>query len=262
MAKKPTKKKVGKRKKGQTLVRITSPVKKDAAFFVASELTDDKLIGQELLGQTSKTLVYQYTNEEGEVIRGLSYVGVREAVRVINRDRGSGHIIQISDKPPIIERDITMYGTEGVEVQVYAVDIEGGSGSWGIKFEPWQRSTGDGKGSTAYNRFALETALSKAQRNAMFSLLPADLVEKMIEKFAKDKEAVAEIKAPATETRAVKPVETSDEKFYKSTVDRLGKLKDNKVALEQALAKVDTMPINTKQRAQIRRKIAGYIKKL
>jgi hypothetical protein len=251
-----------KKSKGRSLIKVTSPVKKDAAFFVASELTDDKLIGQELLGQTTKTLVYQYQNEDGDIVRGLSVVGVREAVRVINRDRGSGHIIQISDKPPIIERDITMYGAEGVEVQIYAVDVEGGGGSWGIKFEPWQRHTGDGKGSTSYNRFALETALSKAQRNAMFSLLPADLVEKLIEKFAKSKDAVMEIKAPATDTRAVKPKETSDDKFYASTVDRIGKVKDNKEALEQALANVDKMPISTKQRAQIRRKIAGHIKKI
>lgn len=256
------KKKTSKRKKKSGLIKVNSPVKKDAAFFVASELTDDKLIGQELLGQGTKTLVYEYANEDGEIVRGLSVVGVREAVRVINRDPQSGHKIQVSDKPPIIERDITMYGQEGVEVQVYAVDIEAGGGSWGIKFEAWQRATGDNKGSTSYNRFALEMALSKAQRNAMFSLLPAHLVENLIAEFAKSKDAVMQIKAPATETRAIKPTETSDDKFYASTVDRLGKVKENKEALVKALENVDKMPISTKQRAQIRRKIGAYIKKL
>jgi hypothetical protein len=255
------KKKTTRKKKASGLVKITSPVKKDAQFFVASELADDRLIGQELLGQTSKGLVYEYENKDGDKIQGLSYLGVREAVRVINRDRKSGHIIQVSDKPPIIQRDVTMYGQEGVEVQVYAIDIEGGGGLWGMKFEPWQRIV-DGNGSTEYNRFALETALSKAQRNAMFGLLPAHLVEDVIKKFAKDKEQVVKLDAPKETTRAVKAKKTADDKLYRATLDRVGKISDNKVGLEQTLEKVDKMPLNARQRATVRRKITGYLKKL
>ena len=248
--------------KKQTLIQITSPVKKDAAFFVASELADDKLIGQELLGQTAKTLVYEYENESGDTIRGLSYQGVREAVRVINRDRTSGHIIQISDRPPIIDHNVNMYGSEGVEVQIYATDVQSGGGSWGIKFEPWQRSIHDGKGRTAYNRFALEMALSKAQRNAMFNLLPANLIEKMIKKLSKNKDAVEKIEAPKTETRTIKPKPTGKEKVYRATLERVGKVKSNKKSLEEALKNVDSMPISGKQRGKIRRKISAYLKKI
>lgn len=264
--KKATKKKPARkttrRKKLSGLVKITSPVKKDSAFYVASELADDKLIGQELLGQTTKTLVYEFENENKKIVRGLSYQGVREAVRVINRDRASGHIIQVSDKPPIIERNLTMNGQDGVEIQVYALDIEGGGGSWGIKFEPYNKSTGDGKGSTEYNRFAIETALSKAQRNAMFNLLPAALIEDVIKKFAKDAENVIQIKAPKTDTRVEKPKATVNDKLYKATLEQIGKVKSNKKKLEQALAKVDKMPLTAKQRGVVRRKIKGYLKKL
>lgn len=258
--KKPAKKKATRRKKASGLIKMTSPVKKDVAFFVASELADDKLIGQEMLGQTTKTLVYEFENENKEVVRGLSYQGVREAVRVINRDKASGHIIQVSDKPPIIERNISMNGQDGVEIQVYALDIEGGGGSWGIKFEPYQKSAGEGN--TVFNRFAIETALSKAQRNAMFNLLPADLIEKLIAKFAKAKENVEKIDAPKADTRAVKPKTTVNDKLYTATLERVTKVKSNEQQLEKALAKVDEMPLTAKQKATIRRKIKGYLNKI
>ena len=255
-----TKNKRGKAKK-QRLVKITSPVKKDAAFFVASELADDRLIGQELLGQTVKTLIYEYEDEAGETIRGLSYQGTREAVRVINRDRASGHTIQISDKSPSIEEK-TVNGQDGVEVMVYAQDIESGGGSWGLKFEPYQKHIHDGKGSTVFNRFARETALSKAQRNAMFNLLPAALIEKVIEKFAKETGAVEKIEAPKTEARVVVPKATGKEKLYRVTLNRVEHIKGKKKELEEALKNVDSMPISGEQRGNIRRKISTYLKKL
>lgn len=259
--KKPAKKSPPRRATKKGLVQITSPIKPDAQFYVASELADDKAIGQELLGQATKTLVYEYENEAGETVRGLSYQGVREAVRIINRDRSSGHIIQISDKPPMIE-DRTANGQDGVQVMVYAQDIESGGGSWGIKFEPYQKPIHDGKGSTEYNRFARETALSKAQRNAMFNLLPAHLIESVIADLVKDGTNVEKIEAPKTETREVKPKATDDEKVYRLTMDRVSKVKDNKKALTQALNNVEKLPVSNKQRSQIKRKIAGYLKKL
>ena len=250
------------KKKSKKLIRVTSPVKKDEAFFVASELADDKLVEKEVLGQTTKTMVYEYENENEEIVHGLSYQGVREAVRIINRRRDSGHRIQISDKPPIIERDIMMQGVQGVEVQIYATDIESGGGSWGLKFEPWQKQIFDGKGNTTTNHFALEQALSKAQRNAMFNLLPADLIEQMIAKFVKEKEAMQKIEAPKTITRETKPKTSPNEKMYKLTLDRVGKISKDKKALENALTKIDNMPISGKQRGQIRRKISTYLKKI
>ena len=254
-------KKTTKKKPRTKLVKITSPVKKEAAYFVASELADDKLIGQKLLGQATKILVYEYENETGETVRGLSYQGVREAVRVINRDRQSGHTIQITDKPPIIE-DRTVNGQDGVQVMIYAQDIQSGGGSWGIKFEPYQKAIHDGRGSTVFNQFARETALSKAQRNAMFNLLPAHLIEKVIADLSTETKNVQKINAPKTETREVKPKATTDNKMYKATLDRVGKVRDNKKTLEQALKNVEKLPVSNQQRAQIKRKIAGYLKKL
>lgn len=249
-------------KKSKKLIKVTSPVKKDGAFFIASELADDKLIEKEVLGQATKTMVYEYLNENDEVVYGLSYQGVREVVRTINRQRDSGHRIQVSDKPPIIERDITMQGVSGVEVQVYAVDAESGGGSWGLKFEPWRKQIFDGKGTTIPNCFALEQALSKAQRNAMFNLLPVNIIEKMIAKFVKEKESMQKIKAPKEIIQEVELKKSPNERMYKSTLDRIGKISKDKKALENALTKIDNMPINGKQRGQIRRKISTYLKKI
>lgn len=263
MATKKTKKKPAKRraKKKSGLVQITSPVKKDVKFFVATELADDKLIVRELIGEVSKTLVYEYKDESGQTVRGLSYQGVKEAVRIINRNRKSGHTIQISDKPPMIE-DMTANSQEGVQIMVYAQDIESGGGSWGIKFEPYQRQINDGKGSTEFNRFARETALSKAQRNAMFNLLPAQFIEEVIAELSEETKNVEQIKAPKTETREIKPKASNDEKMYKATLDRVVKVSNNKKSLEQALNNIEKLPISNKQRAQIKRKIGGYLKKL
>ncbi len=250
------------RAKKQKLIEVSSPIKKDAKFFVAAEMADDRLIEKEVLGQTTKTMVYEYENEKEEIIKGLSYHGVREAVRVINRMKTSGHIIQVSDRPPIIDRAVSMHGTDGVEVQIYAVDLQSGGGSWGIKFEAWQKPINDGMGSTVNNRFALEMALSKAQRNAMFNLLPVDLVEKMIVQLSKDKSAVEKIDAPKTETRMIKPKTTGKEKMYIATLERIKKIKDNKKSLEGALKKVDNMPLSKEQQGKIKTTIKGYIKKI
>lgn len=259
--KKKTNKKTSKKKEKDKVVKVTSKVDKSQQIFVAMELEDDRLIGQELLGQEVTTLVYSYEEEDGSVGHRLSYAGVREACRLINRDRKSGHTIQIAERPPIIDRDVTLNGQPGVEVQIYAVDIEAGGGSWGIKFEPWQKYIGDGKGSTDFNRFALETALSKAQRNAMFNLLPAHLIEKMAQKFVKEGKSVKKIEGKKIETRVQKPQKTGDEKIYRATLDRIGKVKGDTKKLRETLKKVDNMPITVRQRARVRAKINRYLKK-
>lgn len=263
MNKKTTNKKTTRKrapKKKQNLIKVQSPIKKDAAFFVATELADDALIEKEVLGQTTKTMVYELEQTDGTVVRGLSYQGVREAVRVINRMRNSGHTIQISDRPPIIDRNVSMNGQEGVEVQVYGVDIQAGGGSWGIKFEPWNRYIHGSHGNMEFNRFALETALSKAQRNALFNLLPAHLIEQQIEKFAKDKKNVAKIEAPKVETRVQKATATGDDKMYIATLERVGTIKDNKKQLKETLAKVEKMPLTSKQKSRVKTKINGYLR--
>ena len=248
-----------KRKKKNT-VKVTSTVKKSDAVFVASELADDKLIGQELLGQISKTLVYEL-EEGGKTIHGLSYIGVREAARIINRDPKSGHKIQISDRPPSISEK-TIDGELGIEVMVYAQDIKSGGGSWGIKFEPYRKELFDGKGNQSKNRFAVEIALSKAQRNAMFNLLPHHLIDNIIKKFIEKGYAVEKIEAPKTSTREIVPQATGTRKLYEATLKRVGRIKDNKKSLEEALENVDNMPISGEERGQIRRKIKRALEKL
>lgn len=257
-------KKKKKKKQVKKLISITKPVKKDEAFFIASELADEKQIEDEVLGKATKTMVYEYMNEDGDVVHGLAYQGVREAVRVINRMKGSGHRIQVSDKPPVFS-DRTQQGVEGIEVQIYAQDIESGGGYWGLKFEPWQKVVTDnihGGSRTEYNKFAKEIALSKAERNSLFKLLPLEIIDKMIAKFASDEKKIAKIEAPKTETIKIEPKKSDDNKMYRASLARVAELKENKKALKDALKKVDNMPINSKQRGQIRRKINIYLKKI
>lgn len=247
-------------KKEHKLIRVKSPVKKDVSIMVASELEDDKLIGQELLGESLETLVYEIINDRGESEYSLSYPGVREAVRVINRDKKSGHMIQVSDRPPIVNR-VSVDGQDGIEIMIYAQDIESGSGSWGMKFEPWNKITEDGK--IKKNRFAMETAISKAQRNAMLNLLPAHLIQEMINKFiSENKNAVKTIKAKSNTIDIKKMQETDTEILYQATLDRIGEFKDKKTELNKILKKVDNMPLNSKQKGSVRRKIKSYLARI
>lgn len=263
MAKKKTTKKPVKRTKkpGRKLIKVTSPVKKDEAFFVASEQADEKQIESEVLGKTNKTMIYEYVNEDGEVVYGLAYQGVREAVRIINKEKGSGHRIQISDKNPIFSYE-PQHRIEGVEVQVYAVDLEGGGGYWGIKFEPWEKALGYGQTGTTPNRFAKETALSKAERNALYKLLPSDIINTMLKKFEKEDGAIKKIEAPKTIVTKTEPKQSDKHTMYTASLKRVGQIKEDKKALNEALKKIDNMPINGKQRGQIRRKINTYLKKI
>jgi hypothetical protein len=251
-----------KTRKKKLVVKIKEKVAKSASYFVASEMADDAQVEKEILGQSSKATVYEFTTESNEIVRGLSLVGVREAVRVINGTAGYGHKIRIAPNPaPKIERDISQNGQNGVEVWVYAEDTLSGGGQWGIKFEPWQKVI-DAKGSTMFNSFAVETALSKAQRNAMFALLPSNLVDAMIDKFSKQKGAVETIKAPIIEARIIKPQATAEDNMFKATLERVDKVKADKVKLEEALTKIENMPLTDEQKAEIKKKLTNHLKKL
>lgn len=148
------------------------PVDPDAVAFQRFDAEDDQQILAEIQGRNLDILdrlVYSYSDRRGNTVTGLSLTGVRETVREMNR-RGLARI-RITAAPPIItETD------EYVDAIVYAEDELNGGGSWGAKRQP--KKTG-----TYLNPFALEQALSKAQRNAMFALIPAAYVVEMIKEY-------------------------------------------------------------------------------
>lgn len=147
----------------------------DTVGFQRFDAQDDAQIMAEIQGRNLDILsqmVYSYTDRRGNTITGLSLTGVRETVREMNR-RGLARIRVTATPPQITETD------EYVDVIVYAEDDLNGGGAWGAKRQPK-------KAGNYANPFAMEQALSKAQRNAMLALIPATYVVEVIKEYSQD----------------------------------------------------------------------------
>lgn len=143
----------------------TEIVKKEDVMVTFDKLDESQALA-ELKGASLQEYVYSF-KDKGVAVTGLSLVGVRETVREMNK-RGFSRT-GIADTAPIINET-----DDYIEVQTYAKDELNGGGYWGIKRQPKKFSTG------TLNRFCMEQALSKAQRNAMRGLIPEPFVKEMI----------------------------------------------------------------------------------
>ncbi len=184
-------------------VSIASPVAPDIRLIVASELADDSLIESELMGEVLPYFIYQF-KQDGKMIAGLTVKGVSEVVRRLNRNLKSGYKIRINPEHIRIERDVEYNNEKGVEVSVFAENLVDGNSAWGIKFEPYYKKGRRGKYN---NSFAVEKALSKAERNAKRKLIPETAATKMIQTMLGDSSGknVKQIEAPAYTERVITP---------------------------------------------------------
>lgn len=138
--------------------------------FEEMERADEQMVLDEIKGRAMDALVYQI-QQGNSTITGLSLAGVRETARTMNT-KGLARI-GISDREPIITET-----EEYFEVKVYAQDTQNGGGSWGIKRQ--LKADTNRRGEKYENKFALEQALAKAQRNALRGLIPEWFVKEMI----------------------------------------------------------------------------------
>ena len=191
------------KKEKENLITINSPVAKDEQIVVASELADDEMIEQELAGEVLPHYVYKFKNR-GREVTGLTVKGVNEVVRKLNRKRDSGVNIRLKPEYMRIERNVKYGSEEGVEVSVFAENLVDGNSAWGIKFEPYKIPTTGGK--TINNKFAIEKALSKAERNAKKKLIPAQAATAMINQI---------IEGNPDRVKSLKPAKKS-QKTYKA----------------------------------------------
>lgn len=172
--------KKAKTKKPETgLVLVHNPANISQEFFVASELADDSMIEQEILGQAMEHYVYGFM-QDGKPVTGLSVAGVNEVARLLNRNPKSGCKIRIIPDSLKVERDVNYDGHKGVEVQVVAENMVTGETGIGIKFEAYKKRGHKGE---YENTFAIEKAVSKAERNAKRKLMPEKAAVEMIKKF-------------------------------------------------------------------------------
>lgn len=196
-------------------------VERDDAFR-AMDRTDEIQILDELQGRALDVMLYSY-EEAGVTITDLSYAGVREVVRTLNRERYTA-IRTSPDHPPALD-EIREDGADYYVVKIYAADVATGSGQWGVALEPkrmklkdqtaerWRRKGREvAADNTVWDKFSLTKCLSKAQRNAMKSLLPVEFVEVIKAQFLGDSNRVRKIAAgPGAEALAELPPPLDDD---------------------------------------------------
>ena len=234
--KKPATRKKKVVKKPRSIVMV-SPVDPALRFVVASEFADDQLIERELMGDVLPTFIYQYCANkpackaedvksgkcEHEKVAGLSTKGVNEVVRRLNRNPKSGSKIRINPMH-LLKEEVEREGEKGIEVSVFGEDLISMGSAWGVKFEPYFKVGRDNK--RYANTFAVEKALSKAERNAKRKLISEGIAVKMIQVLIAEGKGlhVQALNAPAylpTVVRPAVPVASTPEALYKVVEDAI-----------------------------------------
>ncbi len=179
----------------------------DRDVFRVMDRADEIQILDELQGRALEAMVYSFSSG-GTQITDLSYAGVREVVRTLNRDRYTA--IRISGTvPPTIEETVEE-GESFYRVMVYAEDVATGMGQWGTAVEPKHMKLKSGK--TRWDKFALTKALNKAQRNAMKACIPLEFQQTIVAQFLGDESKVRRISAgPGAEALAELPAPLEDD---------------------------------------------------
>ena len=187
-------------------------------------MADDALIEKEMMGEILPFFVYRFADKEGgkEVV-GLTVKGVNEVVRRLGKNPKSGSKIRIN--PQYIVKEEKEYdGQKGIEVSVFAEDLVTGNSAWGVKFEPYRKM---GRNGEYANTFAIEKAVSKAERNAKRKLIPETLAIKMIDALIRENpKSVKQIEAPKFVSRVVtpeKPNPTTPEELKAITLNAIMK---------------------------------------
>lgn len=187
----------------------TEIVKKEDVMETFDKLDESQALA-ELKGASLQEYVYSF-EDKGVKVTGLSLVGVRETVREMNK-RGFSRT-GIAERAPIINETDNY-----IEVQTYAKDELNGGGYWGIKRQ--DKLTRKKDGSTTPNRFCMEQALSKAQRNAMRGLIPEPFVKEMIATYLGQgkgrKVSTSEVQKSLADNTETSKTPTQDEKFLKA----------------------------------------------
>ncbi len=221
-------------KKG--LVIVHSPVNPTQEFIVASELADDQAIEGELLGKAMEHYVYSF-NQKDKTVTGLTVAGVNEISRQLTRKNNSGIKIRIVPDSIKIDTNAEMESQKGISVILLAENMLSGETAIGAKFEPFKKR---GLKGLYANTFALEKAVSKAERNAKRKLIPEKVAIEMIKKFVSIGK-VKQISQPVNGTRRFAPIKEQEQE-----INYLAKLIKNLARV----AKIEISGNITKEQAQ------------
>ena len=212
---------------------------------------DEAMIVQELQRRALRVMLYQF-DLNGSMVTDLSYLGVNEAVRVMN-DRRLWRVTV--DRGSLVCESVNEDLGQGVEpcwqATVYAVNELSGYGQFGAYTQPKRyRLKDESKVQRAKRRgdvvddqkriadkFARSKAINKAQRNALRVHIPEAVRQTMIAQYQGDPERIRVIEAgagaaelaqlppPLTDERSREQVEKARGLFDElTTVNRLAVL--------------------------------------
>jgi len=154
------------------LIRMTETkqiVERDEIFELM-ERRDEKQIIQELQGEMLEEFVYSFPSG-GKVVTGLSWAGVKEAVRRMGSIKVT-HLEIEDDEDSWIAKAKARDTVNDVEM-------------WGVAQQRKIMKYKDG--TELKDMFALQKCVSKAQRNALRTLIPEKMIAKMIQWFLDNK---------------------------------------------------------------------------
>ena len=151
--------------------------KEDQSAFSLMEREDESQIEKEIRGSFLEKMVYSF-QQGGREVTGLSYIGIKEVAR------RQGHI-KISDVQ-ISETDTHF------RVVCKATDEINKLEMMGVSSQPKLMTTKD-RGQIP-DEFALQKAMSKAQRNAIRAVIPESFIIACVEEFRKKGSTVNPLK--------------------------------------------------------------------
>jgi len=168
---------------------------KETRPFEIMDNADEELIVSELKGhQLPEVYVYSYS-QEGKPVNGLSVVGVGQIRRKM---AGKNEVIRVMGDPQIRETESEIYvvvkagryryNKDGKE---YLFDVTYGAKRQPKNFPGWKGTS---------NPFFFETAISKAERNAVRKLLDEPLAQALIATCVKSGKHLQKLEEPKTST--------------------------------------------------------------
>ena len=185
--------------------------------YEAMDIIDESQIVNEIEGripESAEKMVYSFLDKQtGKEVVGLSWRGTKEAWREFNKRKVAQ--ISIADKALISQGQSNGELGNFVDILVYAYDNKRKIGSWGAS-RGWEKQRKK-DGSIIDDKFPSAKAISKAQRNAVNNLLPAEKVAKMINAWIK-RGSAQQIESP--QAFRARPTENRVETLMASEADK------------------------------------------
>lgn len=194
------------------------------------EKRDEAQILKEIQGTMLDEFVYSFQSG-GRKVTGLSWAGVKETARKM----GSVQVVDL---------EITDMGDFWMAT-AKAIDLETRLAVYGVSTQTKMMQLKDGK--VVLDNFAVQKCVSKAQRNAIRSVIPEIFIAEMLE--AKKSKKTPR-KAPATKPKTTKTVGGADEKSPSTTTTNKSpppeETEKEVTAENEAILNYKTSPISKK----------------